>query len=146
MSASNKVYISNLNNLCFVDLVIVIVYNIVQFKSLFGMENSLTNPFVLIIRKLDNNLFFVLSAFLIAYFLLIEKTKIKNILFKNFYSTSLTKIWPLKTLKTMLSSFLLPFSFFLTDLTLILFSSVTYLNQSRREGFQGQFILIDNYY
>lgn len=162
----NKVYFPNLNGLRFIAAFLVIVHHIEQLKSLFGMENYWSNPFVSVVGKLGVVLFFVLSGFLITYLLLEEEKQMGTISIKDFYIRRVLRIWPLYYLIVILSLFVFPnldfldfggwfqttsdnfaskvvlFFLFLPNLALILFSPVPYASQTWSVGVEEQFYLL----
>ncbi|WP_164891118.1 acyltransferase family protein, partial [Botryobacter ruber] len=68
----NKIYFPNLNGLRFIAAFVVIIHHMEQIKSLLGLQNYWSNPFISVVGKLGVVLFFVLSGFLITYLLLVE--------------------------------------------------------------------------
>jgi peptidoglycan/LPS O-acetylase OafA/YrhL len=162
----NKVYFPNLNGLRFIAALLVIIQHVEQIKSLTGLDNYYTLPFISVIGKLGVILFFVLSGFLITYLLLTEDQKTNTISVKKFYIRRILRIWPLYYLVVVLSFFILPnFSFFninslssdvtdnfgfkfilfvifLPNLALMLYTPVPFISQAWSVGVEEQFYLI----
>lgn len=87
MSELNKIYFPNLNSLRGIAAVMVIISHLQgDSKTLFAFENF---------GGLGVTIFFILSGFLIAYLLLMEKEKFFNINIKDFYFRRMLRIWPL---------------------------------------------------
>ena len=108
-----KIFFNGLNELRALAAFSVIFHHIELFKSR-DHNGSLFNStyWAYFIERLGKNgvyLFFVLSGFLITYLLLIEKDKLKKILFKKFYLRRIYRIWPLYYLIVIIGFFLVPF-------------------------------------
>src|SRR4026208_162751 len=102
MSESNKisepterVYFPNLNGLRFIAALLVIMQHIEQIKSMYGIANRWSSPFMQVIGEQGVSLFFVLSGFLITYLMLEEEKKTGTIQIRNFYRRRILRIWPL---------------------------------------------------
>lgn len=111
-----KKYFEGLNTIRFIGAFSVILGHIELIKSLYGFPNLMYLPFY----KNTNGhvgviLFFVLSGFLITYFLLEELQEKKTIDYKKFYLKRLFRIWPIYYLMIMISVFLLPRILFLLN-------------------------------
>ena len=108
-----RIFFNGLNELMALAAFSVIFHHIELFKSC-DHNGSLFNSayWAYFIENLGKNgvyLFFVLSGFLITYLLLIEKDKLKTILFKKFYLRRIYRIWPLYYLIVIIGFFLVPF-------------------------------------
>ena len=114
---TNNIYFKNLSALRFLGAFAVILGHIEFIKSLNGIENINNLPFY----KNTNGhqgviLFFVLSGFLITYFLLNEFETKKRIDLKKFYIRRILRIWPLYLLMIIFSLIILPVIYNLTSI------------------------------
>ena len=166
-SSSNKVYFKNLNAIRCIAAFLVIIHHIEQFKDVFHLPNSWSNPVVESIGRLGVILFFVLSGFLISYLLFKEKEVTNTISIKDFYLRRILRIWPLYFLIIFASLFLLPnisfftlegfgkdvvwnnlfykiimFVFFLPNLVLNVYGAIPYASQTWSIGAEEQFYLV----
>jgi peptidoglycan/LPS O-acetylase OafA/YrhL len=104
-----KTYFKGLNGLRFIGAFSVILGHIELIKSFYGIPNLMYLPFF----KNTNGhlgvlLFFVLSGFLITYFLIAEIQTHKKINYKIFYLKRVLRIWPIYYLMVLFSIFILP--------------------------------------
>lgn len=88
MSKLNKVYFPNLNSLRAVAAIMVIISHLQD-------NESKISQFLGCFGALGVTIFFVLSGFLIAYLLLIEKERFLKINIRDFYFRRMLRIWPL---------------------------------------------------
>lgn len=109
----DKIFFNGINELRALAAFSVIFHHIELFKSQDHIASLFSSVYcAYFIEKLGKNgvyLFFVLSGFLITYLLLIEKDKLKTILFKKFYLRRVYRIWPLYYLIVIIGFFLVPF-------------------------------------
>ena len=103
-----RVYFPNLNGLRFIAALLVIMQHIEQIKSMYGIANRWSSPFMQIIGEQGVSLFFVLSGFLITYLMLEEEKKTGTIQIRNFYRRRILRIWPLYFLIGFLALAVLP--------------------------------------
>ena len=106
----NSTYFKNLYALRFIGAFSVILGHIELIKSMENMPNLMHLPFY----KYTNGhvgvlLFFVLSGFLITFFLIEELKKGNRINFKIFYLKRLFRIWPIYYLMIIFSVLFLPY-------------------------------------
>jgi len=94
-SDTPKIYFNNLNSIRFIAAFLVIIHHVELGKSLAGLPNSFTHPFVAVVGKLGVVLFFVLSGFLITYLLMEEEKNKGEISLSKFYLRRVCRIWPL---------------------------------------------------
>lgn len=166
-SSSSKVYFKNLNAIRCIAAFLVVIHHIEQFKDVFHLPNSWSNPVVESIGRLGVILFFVLSGFLISYLLFKEKEVTNTISIKDFYFRRILRIWPLYFLIIFASLFLLPnlsfftlegfgkdevwnslfykiimFVFFLPNLVLNVYGAIPYASQTWSIGAEEQFYLV----
>ena len=111
-----KKYFEGLNTLRFIGAFSVIIGHIELIKSFYGISNLMNIPFY----KYTNGhigviLFFVLSGFLITYFLLEELKNNNRIDIKKFYIKRLLRIWPIYYLMILTAIFILPKILFLLN-------------------------------
>jgi peptidoglycan/LPS O-acetylase OafA/YrhL len=105
----HKVYFPNLNGLRFIAVMLVIVFHIEGYKSLFKMQDSrISVPFIALSGPIGVIFFFVLSGFLITYLLLSEENLFQEINIGKFYTRRMLRIWPLYFLILVLAFFILP--------------------------------------
>lgn len=104
-----KKYFEGINALRFIGAFSVILGHIELIKSFYGLPNLMcfsfyknTNGHVGVI------LFFVISGFLITYFLLEEIKNNNSINYKKFYLKRLLRIWPIYYIMIVFSIFLMP--------------------------------------
>jgi peptidoglycan/LPS O-acetylase OafA/YrhL len=100
--------ISNLDGLRFFAAFIVLFVHIQVIKKIFGLQ-ALNSRFIDNASHISVTFFFVLSGFLITYFLIREKTENKNISISKFYKRRILRIWPLYYLLLCLSFFIFPY-------------------------------------
>lgn len=104
-----KTYFKGLNGLRFIGAFSVLIGHIELIKYFNGLPNLMKYAFY----KNTNGhlgvlLFFVLSGFLITYFLIVEIEHRQKINFKNFYIKRLLRIWPIYYLMIVFAIFVLP--------------------------------------
>jgi peptidoglycan/LPS O-acetylase OafA/YrhL len=104
-----SIYFKNLYALRFIGAFAVILGHIELIKSFENIQNLMSLPFY----KSTNGhigviLFFVLSGFLITYFLLEELNTTGKINFKTFYIKRLLRIWPIYYLMVIFSVLIFP--------------------------------------
>ena len=104
-----KNYFKGLNGLRFIGAFSVIIGHIELIKSFYGIPNLMEIPFF----KNTNGhlgvlLFFVLSGFLITYFLILEIQNNQKINFGIFYLKRILRIWPIYYIMILFSIFVLP--------------------------------------
>ena len=107
----HKIYFGGLNELRAIAAFGVIIHHIEQFKGMNGITISNVNLLFLIrnLGKSSVDLFFVLSAFLITYLLLQEKSNNNgSINIGKFYLRRIFRIWPLYYLIMLISFVLIP--------------------------------------
>jgi len=105
---TTKTYFPNLDGLRFLGSVSILLFHIENLKS----QNSLEPiPWIHYFSPLGNlsvSMFFVLSGFLITFFLLREKENTSTINLKQFYINRILKIWPLYFLIGFIGFVILP--------------------------------------
>jgi peptidoglycan/LPS O-acetylase OafA/YrhL len=110
---NNKIFFKGLNELRALAALSVILYHIELFKNEDHISSLVDSIyFSYFIKRLGINgvyLFFVLSGFLITYLLLVEKERLKTILFKKFYLRRIYRIWPLYYLIVFIGFIIVPF-------------------------------------
>lgn len=89
----------------------VIVSHIEGFKNKAGLDNLFNLPFIKSLGPQGVSIFFVLSGFLITYFLLNEQWSSNTIAIKKFYIRRVLSIWPLYFLILTLGFFIIPLVF-----------------------------------
>ena len=133
---------------------------------MLGLSNCWGSSFIRSTGEIGVTFFFVLSGFLITYFLLSEKSSTKNISLSNFYTKRVLRILPLYYLIVALGLFVLPhFDFFyiphyselldgnvfvhtvlflliLPNIVLFTFGNLPYLDQTWAVGTEIQFYLL----
>jgi peptidoglycan/LPS O-acetylase OafA/YrhL len=112
----NRVYFKNLNALRFFAATAVIFHHVEQYKYWAKLPNIWGNTAIDAFGHKAVSFFFVLSGFLITYLLLVEEKKTGEINIRNFYLRRVLRIWPLYYLIVILSLFIIPFVFDLTQL------------------------------
>jgi peptidoglycan/LPS O-acetylase OafA/YrhL len=90
-----KVYFKNLNGIRFFSAAMVVIYHAFFFKSGYGGQANFISDAIGSFGPIAVNIFFILSSFLISYFLVYEKDKTGDISYKKFYIKRLLRIWPL---------------------------------------------------
>src|SRR5580698_7068653 len=90
-----KVYFKNLNGIRFFSAAMVVIYHAFFFKSGYGGHANFISDAIGSFGPIAVNIFFILSSFLISYFLVYEKDKTGDISYKKFYIKRLLRIWPL---------------------------------------------------
>ncbi len=104
-----KTYFKGLNGLRFIGAFSVIIGHIELIKSFYGLPNLMDHPFYRFTNgHLGVLLFFVLSGFLITYFLIVELQENNHIDFKIFYIKRILRIWPIYYIMILFSIFILP--------------------------------------
>lgn len=107
----NKTYFNNLDAVRTFACLFVFISHFYGYVNTYEMgfvENWYYNHALHELGAIGVNLFFVLSGFLISYFLLLEKKSTSQINFKNFYIKRILRIWPVFFLVTLISFFALP--------------------------------------
>lgn len=92
----------------FLASLIIIIHHIEQSKKMFGLDNLFENPMIGGFGGTGVTLFFVLSGFLVTYFLLKEKAKYGEIDIRSFYKRRILRIWPLYFLIVIFGFFIIP--------------------------------------
>ena len=161
----SKLYFPNFNGLRFFAALAVIIHHTEQFKSFYEIENHWGLNSIKIIGNLGVTFFFVLSGFLITYFLIFEKKNHGFINYKYFFFRRLLRIWPLYFLIILLSFFVFPeleilhykfssnlnydfqiklilFLLFLPNLVFRLYPMTPFASQTWSIGVEEQFYLI----
>ena len=90
-----KAYFKNLNGIRFIAAALVLIHHAFYFTSSFNPQNTIIENCLRNLGRLGVNIFFVLSGFLISYYLIVEKDQTKTINFKRFYIKRILRIWPL---------------------------------------------------
>jgi len=90
-----KVYFKNLNGIRFFAAALVLFHHSFFFTSSFDPHGHFLETCLRNAGRLGVNIFFVLSGFLISYFLLTEKDQTNTISYKTFYIKRILRIWPL---------------------------------------------------
>src|ERR1700749_660727 len=90
-----KVYFKNLNGIRFIAAALVLFHHAFFFTTSFHPRDSFTETFMKNAGRLGVNIFFVLSGFLISYYLLMEKDLTGDIRYRRFYIKRIFRIWPL---------------------------------------------------
>ena len=111
-----SIYFKNLYALRFIGAISVILGHIELIKSFENIPNLMKLPFY----KSTNGhigviLFFVLSGFLITYFLLDELKRTEKINFKTFYYKRVLRIWPIYYIMVIFSILIFPKILFYID-------------------------------
>lgn len=86
----------------------IIIHHIELLKGDLGLSTLWSNRILIIIGPICVTFFFVLSGFLITYFLLKEKDETKSISLKNFYLKRAIRILPLYYVIVIVGLFILP--------------------------------------
>jgi peptidoglycan/LPS O-acetylase OafA/YrhL len=90
-----KVYFKNLDGIRFFSAAMVVIFHCFYFKSGYGGPANLITKAIGTFGPIAVNIFFILSSFLISYFLLTEKDKTGDISYRKFYLKRVLRIWPL---------------------------------------------------
>jgi peptidoglycan/LPS O-acetylase OafA/YrhL len=90
-----KVYFKNLNGIRFFAAALVLIHHAFFFTSSFYPRGPFLETFMKNAGRLGVNIFFILSGFLISYFLLVEKDGTKDVSYRTFYLKRILRIWPL---------------------------------------------------
>jgi peptidoglycan/LPS O-acetylase OafA/YrhL len=99
--------ISNLDGLRFIAAFLVLITHIQVIKKFFNIE-AFSSRLLSNSSHIAVTFFFVLSGFLIGYFLIREKTANGNISIGKFYKRRVLRIWPLYYLLLLLNFFVFP--------------------------------------
>ncbi len=163
MPQKQKLHFPNLDGLRFIAAYLVIVHHTENIKYNMGIDNFYDLGFFKRCGKTGVVIFFVLSGFLISYLLLAELQKQERINLKRFFQKRINRIWPLYFIIITLSFFVLPylsifnynnyqineygkqlslFTFFLPNLSLILYYGLPYASKLWSIGVETQFYLI----
>jgi peptidoglycan/LPS O-acetylase OafA/YrhL len=105
-----KVYFKGFNELRAIGALSVIFGHIELIKSFNGIDNFMHINFYRYTNgHIGVMMFFVLSGFLITYFLIREINETQTINFKLFYFKRLTRIWPIYYIMVIFSVYIFPF-------------------------------------
>ncbi|MEI6088545.1 MAG: acyltransferase, partial [Bacteroidota bacterium] len=101
---TKKIYFPNLDGLRSIAVMLVVVWHIEIHKVRFGFKQLYFND----TGFMGVSIFFVLSGFLIAYILLVEKDLNQKVNFKAFYIRRILRIWPLYFFTLLFGYFIYP--------------------------------------
>src|ERR1700743_484232 len=90
-----KVYFKNLNGIRFIAAALVLIHHAFFFTSSFYPRGEFLDTFMKNAGRLGVNIFFILSGFLISFFLLVEKEGTGDVSYRTFYLKRILRIWPL---------------------------------------------------
>src|SRR5258706_10825177 len=91
-----KVYFKNLDGIRFFAALFVLLQHSFGFRKMYTSSGfAFLDKCFEYTGILGVNLFFILSAFLISYLLLMEKDATPTVSYRNFYIRRILRIWPL---------------------------------------------------
>ncbi len=108
---TKRKYFPNLDGLRFLSAFCMVIFHLENIKASHGKEVIKDVTHFESLAYLDVCLFFVLSGFLITYFLLVEKRDTGKIDYKSYFKRRSLRIWPLHYLILILGYIVLPFLF-----------------------------------
>jgi peptidoglycan/LPS O-acetylase OafA/YrhL len=111
-----KIYFPNLDGLRCIAVFLVVVWHIEIHKVRFGFKQLYFND----TGFMGVSIFFILSGFLIAYILLVEKEINQKVNFKAFYIRRILRIWPLYFFTLLFGFFIYPREMSLSTLLMCL--------------------------